>query len=211
VDHPLPPRNRIILTAASLLLCGGSISAFEVGIRPDSRALYLQVGAGTISGGSYAAGGTPQDNGTINRVTVTMTPANLGTGAVTMSTDSTVTNSPYDGRPFCGSDQVYVGGFFRRTGAGQATADLTVATTSPSLVSAGADTIPFDTISWTSGGIGDATATIPPGSFSGGTQNLLTVSRNTWFESCLTFRFANAQGYAAGTFTGRAVYTLSAP
>jgi hypothetical protein len=206
----LPASIRVI-TAAGLLLCGGSALAFEVGIRPDSRALYLQVGAGTISGGNYSNGGTPQDNGTVNRVSVTVTPANLGTGAVAMSTDSTVTNSAYDGRPFCTSNQVYVGGFFRRTGAGQATADLTVVTTSPSLVNGSADTIPFSTISWTSGGIGDATASIPPGSFTGGTLNLLTVGRNTWFESCLTFQFQNAQVYAAGTFTGRAIYTLSAP
>ena len=45
----------------------------------------------------------------------------------------------------------------------------------------------------------------------GTTQTLFSVARNNWFESCLTFSYANANMVAAGTFTGRATYTLVAP
>jgi hypothetical protein len=34
---------------------------------------------------------------------------------------------------------------------------------------------------------------------------------NTWNESCHTFSYANSSSVAAGTYTGRATYTLSAP
>jgi hypothetical protein len=201
-----------LLAAASMALCGGIAGAFEIGIQAGSRALYLQVGTGTIVGGSsLTAGGVPQDNPTVNRVQITVPVASLGTGtALNMSTDSTVTNSVYDGRPFCTSNQVYVGGAFRRTGGGQSSATLTVTTTAASLVS-GSDSIPFTQIAWTSSGIGDTTPTIASGAFTGGTQSLLTIGRNRFFETCLAFRFLNSQFYPAGTFTGRAVYTLSAP
>jgi hypothetical protein len=199
-----------LIAAACLVLCGGCCHAFQVGIQAGSRALYLQVGAGTITGGTLTSGGTPQDNATVNKVQITVPVASLGTGtALNMTTDSTVTNSPYDGRAFCAANQVYVGGGFRRTGGGNSTATLTVATTAASLVS-GTNSIPFSEIAWTSGGIND-TALISPGFFTGGTQTLLSIPRNTWFETCLTFSFRNTQVYPAGTFTGRAVYTLSAP
>ena len=204
-----PARWIAIVVAA--LACAGHALAFEVGIRPGSRALYLQVGAGTVAGAPFASGGTPGDNPVVNRVSVTVAPAAIAAGPVPMVTDSPVANSPYDGRPFCAPNQVYVGGFFRRTGGGLAAALLSVSTTTASLVNAAGDTLPFSAISWTSGGIGDAAATIPSGSFTGGTQALLVVPRNTWFESCLSFVYANAQFVAAGTFSGRAVYTLSAP
>ena len=35
--------------------------------------------------------------------------------------------------------------------------------------------------------------------------------RDNWFESCLAFRYLNTQLVPAGTFTGRATYTLTAP
>ena len=91
--------------------------------------------------------------------------------------------------------------------------NATVSVTSPAnLVNASGNTISFSSISWVSGGIGDATPTIPSGSFVGGsTQTLLSVARNTWFESCLAFSYANSQLAAAGTFSGRVTYTLSAP
>ena len=73
------------------------------------------------------------------------------------------------------------------------------------------DTIPISTISWVSGGNGDTSATIPSGTFTGARQSLLTVTRNNWFESCLTFSYSNAQLAPAGTFTGRATFELVAP
>lgn len=202
---------RVFLAAA---LAGTLVPAFafEVSIHPAPLSLFLQVGAGSMTGGTFSGGGTPQDNGTINLVSGTVAASALGNGvAVALSSNSTVANSPYDGRAFCSTpSQVYVGGFHRRTAGGNVNATLSV-TTPASLTNASSDTIPFSEIAWTSGGTGDATPTIPSGTFTGGTQTLLLVGRNTWFESCLAFRFLNTTSYAPGTFTGRATYTLTAP
>jgi hypothetical protein len=183
--------------------------AYVVGIAAGTRSLYLQVGAGTISGGTFGSGGTPANNATINSVFVTVPPASLGTGQQPMTTDSTVTNSSLDNFVFCTvPTQVYVSGFYRAPGgAGVAT----LSSTSPSNLNSGVDVIPFSAVSWVSGGIGDAIATIPSGTFNGATQTLYTAAQNTWFESCLSFRYANTAVVPAGTFTGRVIYTLSAP
>jgi hypothetical protein len=216
------PRSRASRALLGLAVaCGAwlpSAHGFTVGITAGQRALFLQVGVGTMSGGYFNNGGTPGDNSTVNTASVTVPVAQLGSGAPQlMTTDSTVTASPWEGTAFCNSPattgQVYVGGFFRRPGqgAGGNEAILTV-TTPAALISGNADTIPFSRIAWTSSGNGDTTATIPSGTFVGGsTQNLLTVSRNTWFESCLAFRYLNTEIVPAGTFTGRATFTLTAP
>lgn len=206
------------LRAAALLVCALATSAshaFVVSITAGTKSIFLQVGAGTMTGGgglfAFGLGGTPGDNATINQVTVTVPVANLGAGTLAMSTDSTVTASANDGMIFCTvPSQVYVSGFFRTPGA---SANATLTATAPvALVNASGDTIPFNTVSWISGGIGDITATIPSGTFVGGaSQTLLSVTRNTWFESCLQFNYANAQIVAAGSFTGRVTYTLTAP
>ena len=174
--------------------------------------IYLQVGAGSLTSPTFSAGGIPGNNATINRVSVTVPAANVGAGTVAMTTDSTVTASAYDGFSYCKiPSQVYIGGFFRTPGA-SANATLTVA--SPvALVNAGGDAIPFNTVSWISGGNSEAVGTtIASGSFVGGAaQTLLCVTRNTWFESCLQFNYSNLQFVPAGTFTGRVSYTLTAP
>lgn len=203
-----------LLRATALMLCclAGTVSqAFVVTIAAGTKSIYLQVGAGTMTGGRFNAGGVPGNNATVNNVSVTVPAASLGAGTQPMSTDSTVTASPYDGFAFCTVPaQVYIGGFFRTPGA-SANAALTV--TAPStLVNAAGDTIPFSAVSWISSGAGDPTPAIPSGTFVGGAaQNLLSVTRNTWFESCLQFNYANAQLVPAGTFRGRVSYTLTAP
>jgi hypothetical protein len=187
--------------------------AYVVTINPGTKSLFLQVGTGTITGGTFLAGGTPGNNTTVNTASVTVPVASVGAGTVAMTTNSTVTASPLDGFVFCSVPrEIYIGGYYRNTNAGNpATASLTV--TAPStLTNAALNTIPFNTISWISGGIGDAVATIPSGVFVGGAeQSLLTVARNTWFESCLSFNYSNAQIVSSGTFTGRVTYTLTAP
>ena len=194
-----------------------SAHGFTVSITPGQRALFLQVGVGTMSGGFFSNGGTPGDNPTVNSASVTVSAAQLGSGAAQpMSTDSTVTASPWEGATFCNSPattgQVYVGGFFRRPGQGAGGNEAILSVTTPAALTNGnGDTIPFSRIAWTSSGIGDATATIPSGTFVGGSQDLLTVSRNTWFECCLAFRYLNSEIVPAGTFTGRATFTLTAP
>jgi hypothetical protein len=210
-DIALKPTFLTLVRATSLLAAcvSPAANAYLVTITAGTRALYLQVGAGNFSG-RYTQGGTPGDNSTINSVSVTVPAAALGTGSQAMTSNSAVAISPYDNYNFCSPPaQVYVGGFYRVPGAG-GNATLSV-TTPPSLVNATADTIPFSTISWISGGNGDPVATIPSGTFTGAAQTLLSVGRNSWFESCLTFNYSNAAAYAAGTFSGRAVYTLSAP
>ncbi len=199
------------LAVAALLSCHAA-QAFLVTISAGTRAIYLQVGTGTFTG-TYSAGGTPGNNTTVNTATATVAAGAIGTGAQTMTTNSPTANSPYDNFAFCtpGTGQVYVGGFYRTPGTTGANATLSV-TTPLNLVNATSDTIPFSTISWVSGGNGDASATVPSGTFTGGAnQTLLSIARNNWFESCLTFRYANAQLAPAGTFTGRATYQLVAP
>jgi hypothetical protein len=198
-------------TASLCALPAMSGHAFVVGITPGVPAIFLQVGAGTMTGGRFNAGGIPGNNATINNVTTTVPAASLGAGTVAMTTDSTVTASPYDGFAFCAvPSQVYVGGFFRTPGA-SANATL-AAQADTALVDAAGATIPFSSISWVSGGNSDTTPAIPSGTFVGGAaQTLLSVTRNTWFESCLRFNYANTQLVPAGTFKGRVRYTLTAP
>jgi hypothetical protein len=205
-----PRRLRAVVLLSGVLTCVGA-QAFVVTITAGTRSLFLQVGAGTMTGADFNSGGTPGNNSTINRVSVTVPAANIGAGTRAMTTDSTVTASPYDSFAYCTVPaQVYVGGFYRTPGTG---ANATLTATAPaSLVNATGDTIPFNTISWVSGGAQDATATIPSGTFVGGaSQTLLSITRNTWFESCLQFNYANAQMVGSGTFTGRVSYTLTAP
>lgn len=205
------------------LLASTDAPAFQASIQAGSRALYLQVGAGSMVGGGcflifgtgcYSGGATPGNNLTVNTVSTSIAASAIGTGPQAMSTDSTVTYGSYNGTftnvlggSICvpGNGEVYVGGFYRTPGtAGNATLSVTTPT---SLVNATSDTIPFSSISWTS-----SDGTVPAGTFAGGsTQTLGSLARNNWFESCLTFQYANAGLAPAGTFRGRATYQLVAP
>jgi hypothetical protein len=192
--------------------CVSVASAYTVNITSGTRAIYLQVGNGTYTG-TYNGGGTPGTNTTINKVSVSVPAAQVGNGtAQAMTSDSTQAVSYYDNYSFCNPPaQVYIGGFYRRPGT-TGTATLTVSTSAANLVDAAGDTIPFSQISWTSSGNGDSGAeVIPGGTFTGASQTLATFSGNTWNESCHTFSYANSSNVAAGTYTGRATYTLSAP
>ncbi|MEO8248432.1 MAG: hypothetical protein ABI589_03595 [Burkholderiales bacterium] len=185
--------------------------AFVTSIDPGARSPFLQVGTGRISGGNFASGGTPRNNATINTVSVSVPASNIGSGPVGMTSDSNVSNSPYDGYPFCpgAGSMVYVGGFYRTPGDA-ASAQLTVQSP-PALTSSSGDNIPFSAISWVASGADGGFLPIQDGTFTGGTQALYSASRNTWFEACLTFSYGNAQLVPAGTYTGRVTYTLTAP
>jgi hypothetical protein len=195
------------------LTCGQPARAFTVNIAAaNPKAIYLQVGVGTFTGGNYNTGGTPGNNTTINTVSVTVPTAAVGTGAAqTMTTNSAQAISYYDGFTFCNTPgELYIGGFYRNT---TNTGAATVTATSPAnLVNGTGDTIPFTQISWTSRGNGDAGAQpFPAGTFVGGVQTIGTISRNQWAESCHTFSYANTSTRPAGTYTGRVTYTLSSP
>ncbi len=195
-------------------LCMGAFlaHAYTVNITAGTRAIYLQVGNGSYTG-TYTGGGTPGHNATVNKVSVSVPAAQVGNGtAQQMTSDSTQAVSYYDNYSFCNPPmQVYIGGFYRLPGT-TGTATLSVTTSAANLVDAAGDTIPFSQISWASSGNGDTgTEVIPGGAFTGGTQTLMTFRVNNWVESCHTFSYANASSVAAGTYTGRATYTLSAP
>lgn len=188
----------------AIALCvAGSAQAWVLNITPGIQAVYLAVGNATSNGA----------NATINLVNVTVSPAALATGAVQpMTSNSTQANSPLDNFTVCtpSAGQVYVGGFYRLPGAAATTAVLQV--TTPTGLTSGANVIPFNQISWTSTALGNAAADIPAGTFvSGGTLFLRNFAANTYVENCHTFRYANTNVVAAGTYNGQATYTLTAP
>jgi hypothetical protein len=226
VLHKLGRRSAPTLALARLGLCVALFAplaqparAFTVTITSQPPiTVYLQVGVGTITGGNgtYAGGGTPANNATVNTVSVSVPANQVGNAtAQAMTTDSTASVNPYNGNAFCNVPaQLYVGGMYRRAGAGGVGTVATLTATVPaSLTSASGATIPFSTISWTSSGIGDAGAEpFPAATFTaGGTQTIGTISRDQWAASCLTFSYNNTTVPVAGTYTGTVTYTLSAP
>ena len=206
-----PPILRALLLVALLLPAGAQ--AFVVDINWGSEAIYLRVGDGAFAG-FYAFGGTPLPDGTISKVSVTVPLADVGNGVPqSMAANSRIT-SDWDNFAFCNPGQLYVGGFYRRSNNGNQNATLSYDAPA-NLVSGSGDTIPISEISWTSSGNGDGGATQPvPGNrtFTPGVQTLATnFVRNTWRESCLSFRYANNNVVPAGTYTARVTFTLAAP
>jgi hypothetical protein len=187
--------------AAAFSFLATPASAWVLNINPAPRAVYLQVGNGT----------NQADNTLINEVSLTIPSASLGNNTPqAMTSNSTQAVSFFDNFAVCTPPaQVYVGGFYRMPSASATTAVLQV-TTPPSLTN-GADSIAFSQISWTSTAIGSTTADIPAGTFNGGTLFLRNIATNTWVENCHTFSYANSAVVAAGVYTGRATYTLTAP
>jgi hypothetical protein len=205
--------HRIIFGAVCAAACG-SAWGFTATLNPASpQTIYLQVGVGSATG-DYINGGQMQRNTTINTVSVSVPAAALGNGtAQAMTTDSTAAVSYWDGYTYCSvPGQVYIGGFFRTTGATTSPAQVS-ATVPAALVDATGDALPFAKISWTSSGNGDSgTEIFPGGTFvNGGTQTVGTMSSNTWNESCWTFSLANNGMLAAGSYSGSVLYTMSAP
>jgi len=208
------PVAKAIALASFALASASSAWAFTTTITAaNPRAIYLQVGVGGFTG-TYSGGGTPGNNATVNLVSVTVPASAVGSGAAqAMTTDSTVGASSYDGFVFCNAPaQLYIGGFYRYNSNTAGTAATLTATAPTNLVSAAGDTIPFSQISWTSSGNSDSGAQpFPAGTFTGAVQTIGTIARNQWAESCHTFSYANSAVRAAGTYTGRVTYTLTAP
>jgi hypothetical protein len=174
-------------------------NAWVLNVTPGPRTIGLTVG-------NNVAGGTP------NVVSVSVPAAVLGTGAAqAMTSDSTQAASPFDAFVVCvPPNQVYVGGYLRELTNTANSATLSVST--PPTLSNGAETIPFTQISWTSTSIGNnGAADIPAGTFNGGNLVLRNIASNRYVENCHTFNYANTNFVAAGTYTGRATYTLVAP
>jgi len=211
---PLPGLRRALIGAVLIGVVSTAASAYTATLTPTSPLMvYLQVGVGSFTN-NYLTGGQPGNNTAINTVSATVASAAVGNGtAQPMTTDSTATQSYWDGYTYCSvPGQLYIGGFYRTTGAATAAAQVT-ATVPAALTDAAGDTIPFSKIRWTSSGNGDSGAEpFPAGGFvNGGVQNVGSMSSNTWNESCWTFSYLNNSVPPAGTFTGVVRYTLSAP
>ena len=205
--------RREILGVVCTAACG-SAWGFTATLSPASpQTIYLQVGVGAFTA-NYINGGQPEKNTNVNTVSVNVAASALGTGtAQAMTTNSTAAISPWDGYTYCSvPGQVYIGGFFRTTGAITSPAQVT-ATVPAALTDATGDALPFSKISWASSGNGDSgTEIFPSGTFvSGGTQTVGTMSSNSWNESCWTFSLANNGMLAAGSYSGTVLYTMSAP
>lgn len=101
--------------------------AWVLTINAGPKALFLQVGNGSYSG-TYQGGGTPQNNATVNTVSVTVPANEVGRGtAQPMTSNSTQANSFYDNFAVCNPpQQVYVGGWVRTpNGNGSGTLSVT--------------------------------------------------------------------------------------
>lgn len=175
--------------------------AWVLTVTPGARAIFMQVGNGANNA----------NLGTVNVASVSVAASAVGSGAAqAMTTDSSQANSFFDGFAVCNPPvQMYVGGFFRQPSTTASTA--TVQVSAPINLVSGSDTIPFSQISWTSTANGNATADIPAGAFAGGTQFLVSIPSNRWLENCHVFSYANTVVVPAGTYTGRVVYTMTAP
>jgi hypothetical protein len=221
--------HRASLGAALLVAVSGSAQGYTATLTPAApKAVYLQVGNGTFAGiincmgsGSdcYTSGGTPVSNATVNSVSVTVATAAMGNGtAQPMTTNSTAANSFWDGYAFCSVPaQLYIGGFYRTTGAATAAAQVT-ATVPAALTDGTGGTIPFSQIKWTSSGNGDTAGNgflpevFPGGTFvNGGVQTVGSMASNTWNESCWSFSYLNTAVPGAGNYSGSVLYTMTSP
>lgn len=207
-------------TAGGLFLLASALFpacawGFTVAINADTRAVYLRVGTGGMSGLSYNNGGTPTNLATINTVSVSVNAAAVGNGASqAMSGDGSLV-SQWDNFAFCNAGQVYIGAFMRTPGGGGGGGNQTATVTASypaNLTNASGDTIPMSQISWTSSGNGDTGGQpFAGGSFTGSGQSVASFGRNSWNESCHSFRYANSAVVGAGTYTNRVTYTITAP
>jgi hypothetical protein len=197
----LMPRCWLVVCS---LLVAAPAQAWVLNITPGTRAVYLAVGNATANA----------DNATVNLISLSLPSAVVAGGAAqVMGSNSTQSTSPLDNFSVCtpSSGQVYIGGFYRLPTTNATTAVLQV--TTPAGLTSGANTIPFDQISWSSTSIGNnGAADIPAGTFvSGGTRFLRNFSANSYVENCHTFTYANTSPVAAGIYNGVATYTLTAP
>lgn len=111
-----------------------------------------------------------------------------------------------DGTPVSGSRQIKIQLEIRSTAARPLTGYLTVDSSIPLSNGAGG-TLPLSSISWTS-----RSGDIPPGSFSGTSNQLLaTFPGSARIMDWLNFSFANDALYDPGTYSGQITFTWSAP
>jgi hypothetical protein len=184
----------------SALAVSSVAQAFSFDIQPGSRMLYLRIGQGAYqrTGNNFTLG----DDATVNELAVVVPAAAVGNAVPQAMAMTTADNQPSE---TCLPSEVVVGVLYRRGNNG-AVATLTA---TAGVLSSGTGTIPFSQIGWTSssGGL----QAMASGSFTGTAQAFPSLGANTYFESCLTFRYLNSAMVGAGTYSGSVTYTLSAP
>ena len=99
----LPVLHLMLLLALSGI---GQAMAFTVTIGTGTKAAYLRIGDGSITGGNYNSGGTPADNTTVNLVSVTVPAASVGNATAQPMTGSGRLTSDWDGFAFCNAGQI---------------------------------------------------------------------------------------------------------
>ncbi len=181
--------------------------ASQVNITAASRRVFLHVGVGT-----YDA-----NNPVVNRVSVTVPLAEVGSGvSQQMTGDSTQNLSLLDGFDSCAGNappQILLGASYRRSNAGDGPNSATLSVTSPAtLVSAAGDTIPISQVSWTVSTPRRGNPNIvAAGAFNGATQELARINANRYIETCMSFTYANTLAVEAGTYDARVTYTVTSP
>ncbi len=205
------PRRAALATSVAAVLAlaypghAGAWILTGLGTNNPAR-VFMMVGNG--------AAAVWQNNATVNTVSLSVPAAQLGTGALQMTSDSTQARSPYDQFTVCAPPaQVYVGAAYQRRLSTQAANAMLQVTAPANLVNPAGDLIPISEISWTVSALGgDANPTaIPAGAFLGGTQFLTNIAQGTMRENCHTFRFANTAIRASGIYRGTVTYTLTMP
>jgi len=194
-----PARALLRLALVAAGLPAHPCEAFVLTINPGPKQLYLIVGVGSTSA----------NNATINLVSTTVPAAKVGDGtAVAMTSDSTQAVNPYAGYTLCSAPaQVYIAGLYRQADAFTGSSYATLQVSTPTSLMSGADSLPFSQIGWTSTGGGP----LPSGTFTGGTQYITNISRNSMADNCFSYYYRNTGVVPAGTFNGRATFTLVAP
>jgi hypothetical protein len=189
--------------ASSALLAHTPAGAWVLNLTPGPKQLFLMVGVGSPGA----------SNAQVNVVSVSVPAASVGNGtAQAMTSDSTQSTSPYDNYVVCNPPaQVYVGGSYRQPNATTGAASATLQVSTPATLTSGADSIAFSQIRWASTANGNAAADIPAGAFNGGTLFLANVARNVFLENCFSYSYINSAVVPAGTYSGRAVFTLAVP
>jgi hypothetical protein len=161
----------VIALGLAALLFARSGHAITLTVAPGARALLVQIGT---------AGGT------IDKVTFTLTAANVGNGV-----------------PVVGVPGILVNVAARDT----VTRTVQVVVDSSAPLVNGASTLSFTSISWTA-----SDADIPSGTFSGAAgQLIMTFPTNVQLYNTHTFSYANTQVLQPGTYTGRVTYTITMP
>jgi hypothetical protein len=173
--------------ALVVFMLPGLASAVQVQINITTPFVYIQIGHGQYGG--FGLFGPPA--GQVDEVAFTFPPG----------------VTPGDGTPIVGTPTIPIAVLGYRRGR-RVRFTVTMNSSVP-LINGAGDTLPFSEISWTTRD-GD----IPGGTFSqGAAQTLMNINlrwpRGRGVIDYLTFRYDNDTVFAAGTYTGRVVYTIA--